>query len=560
MLSYELLGEGTPLFLSYNAADVDFALRLAVDLKNVGVYLWMDRLDTVSASWTAALTQVRARSAAVLVILSPAYAVSTASQGELAAFQQSSKPIYLLPVAALPEGKSMSADMGIDFSQWQDPNVYEQQFYALVDLLSREAPAQVWRPLDADAQYITTLLGKLQAPHGSLASLETALSERAATVTSGSRLPPLLAQTDDISTLSVRVTAAGTDAKPTALVSLDQVVSQYPSFVLVAPVGAGKSYTLRSLVLDALRRYAAEPGTVPLPLLVDLADWRADGDVSGLIRTQWSYDDDPLDLLAGGQLALYLDGLSENRQQPGFATRWEALQNWLTSTQAPRRVVITCSPTDAELVSGLGLPSVVLTALDRAGVEALAAQQLPTDMVNTLLAQLDDIANPIAAAAYRQITSNPYLATALILRCRSGETDLPTSAGALLRWVVETLWNAYAAQTDSAPDYVEVEPALSGFAYALTDSDSPIMVTIQSAQAHFDNPALLDAAVGCSPADQRRRPGRLRAHPVAAVLRRAGAPAVGDHAAAVKTAVGRSASAATEKMGRRRADAGRAGR
>ncbi len=500
MLTHELLGEGTPLFLSYSAADVEFALRLAVDLKNVGVYLWMDRLDAVSSSWTAALVQARVRSAAVLVILSPAYATSSVCQDELAAFQQANKPIYLLPVAALPDGKAMSADTGIDFSQWQDPTIYDEQFYALVDLLSREARAQIWRPLDADAQYITTLLGKLQAPHGSLAQLETALSEQVKVASISSRPPPLLAQTDDISTLSVRVPAAGTnanlDTKPAALVSLDQVVSQYPSYILIAPAGAGKSYTLRSLVLDSLRLYAAEPGTVPLPLLVDLADWNANADVSGLIRTQWTYDNDPLELLAGGQLALYLDGLSENRQQPGFAARWEALQNWLTSTQAPQRVVITCDPADAELVSGLGLPSVVLTALDREGVASLAAQQLPTDAVNALLAQLDDTSNPIAAAAYRQITSNPYLATTLVLRYRSGETDLPASAGALLRWVVETLWNDYAAQHEDAPDYAEVELALSGFAYALTDADSPLMVATQEALGHFDHPALLDAAVG----------------------------------------------------------------
>ncbi len=496
MLSYELLGEGTPLFLSYSAADVDFALRLAVDLKNAGVYLWMDRLDAVSASWTAALTQARVRSAGVLVILSPAYAASSACQAELAIFQQAEKPIYLLPVAALPEGRSMSADTGIDFSQWDDPARYEEQFYALVDLLSRKARAQVWRPLDADAQYITALLGKLQAPHGNLATLETALSEQASITTVVSRPPPLLAQTDDINTLSVRVPATGAETTPTALISLDQVVSAYPSFVLTAPIGAGKSYTLRSLVLDSLRQYAAEPGTVPLPLLVDLADWNGDPDVSSLIRTQWNYGDDPLELLASGQLALYLDGLSENRPQPGFSARWQALQSWLTSEQTPQRVVITCSPTDAELVGSLGLPSVILTALDREGIAALAAQQLPTDEVNALLAQLDDTTNPIAAAAHRQITNNPYLATALVLRYRSGVTDFPASASAILQWVVEALWSTYTASIDGAPDYAEIETALSGFAYGLTDTDSPLMVAEAEALTHFDRPALLDAAVG----------------------------------------------------------------
>ena len=65
MLTYELLSEGNPLYLSYCAADVDFALPTAVDLKNAGVYLWMDRIDALSGSWTAALVQARARSDAV---------------------------------------------------------------------------------------------------------------------------------------------------------------------------------------------------------------------------------------------------------------------------------------------------------------------------------------------------------------------------------------------------------------------------------------------------------------------------------------------------------------
>jgi hypothetical protein len=33
------------IFLSYRSIEADFALQLAADLKNIGVKLWMDRLD-----------------------------------------------------------------------------------------------------------------------------------------------------------------------------------------------------------------------------------------------------------------------------------------------------------------------------------------------------------------------------------------------------------------------------------------------------------------------------------------------------------------------------------
>ena len=35
------------VFLSYRSLDADFALRLAANLKNAGVRVWMDRLDGI---------------------------------------------------------------------------------------------------------------------------------------------------------------------------------------------------------------------------------------------------------------------------------------------------------------------------------------------------------------------------------------------------------------------------------------------------------------------------------------------------------------------------------
>jgi len=46
------------IFLSYRSIEADFALQLAADLKNIGVKLWMDRLDVgikVGDDWVQAL-------------------------------------------------------------------------------------------------------------------------------------------------------------------------------------------------------------------------------------------------------------------------------------------------------------------------------------------------------------------------------------------------------------------------------------------------------------------------------------------------------------------------
>ena len=178
----------------------------------------------------------------------------------------------------------------------------------------------------------------------------------------------------------------------------------------------------------------------------------------------------------------------------------------------------------------------MLAALDRSGITALTAQFLDAAAADVLLVHLDD-PNPIAAATYNRITGDPFLLTALLLRCRSGNAELPSSPGAILQWVVETLWTNYNSTNSDAPDYAEVEAALSGFAYALTDADSPITVSQQEALTYFDDPALLDAALGAYLLTARADQIGWRAPAGAAVFRSVGAQRVGDQAAAVQTTV-----------------------
>lgn len=61
------------LFISYGREDGAFALRLAQDLREAGVAIWMDKLDIPSgARWDTAIQQALDACASMLVILSPA--------------------------------------------------------------------------------------------------------------------------------------------------------------------------------------------------------------------------------------------------------------------------------------------------------------------------------------------------------------------------------------------------------------------------------------------------------------------------------------------------------
>jgi TIR domain len=61
------------IFVSYRNLELELALRLAADLKNVGVHIWMDRLDGIIAGddWRGAIEQAITNCPAMIAVLSP---------------------------------------------------------------------------------------------------------------------------------------------------------------------------------------------------------------------------------------------------------------------------------------------------------------------------------------------------------------------------------------------------------------------------------------------------------------------------------------------------------
>src|SRR5581483_6801104 len=70
-------GDAQTVFLSYCRDDSDFAVRLARDLKNAGLTVWVDKLEIKPGSeWDRTVQDAVTSSSCVLVVLSPASAES----------------------------------------------------------------------------------------------------------------------------------------------------------------------------------------------------------------------------------------------------------------------------------------------------------------------------------------------------------------------------------------------------------------------------------------------------------------------------------------------------
>lgn len=92
---------GQELFFSYARADGEFALKLATDLREAGVDLWMDQLDIEAGErWDRSIERALEEHPALLVILSPESVESTNVMDEVSYALEESKRV--VPVLYRP--------------------------------------------------------------------------------------------------------------------------------------------------------------------------------------------------------------------------------------------------------------------------------------------------------------------------------------------------------------------------------------------------------------------------------------------------------------------------
>ncbi len=271
------MGERSHVFLSYRSAELDFALRLGVDLKNAGVNLWMDRLDVQPGDdWKRTLQAALTDSAAIIPVLSPAYVASEYCRHELTRMHHMGRlivPVVLHPVVDTEWLLEIEQEPYIDFSLSRDSLFYQNQLGKLIEVLKANIPNQIQLPPEPEIQYVNKLMGEIESNKGLISRFEASPTFEDSHEKLEFRPQPIMGQTWF---LHGRYSLESNSFQKEQSISLNGIydaVDNYPRFALIGPPGIGKTLTIQSLVLDAIRQYRTAPLAAPLPLFIDLHQW-----------------------------------------------------------------------------------------------------------------------------------------------------------------------------------------------------------------------------------------------------------------------------------------------
>ncbi len=495
------------IFLSYRSVEVDFALKLAADLKNEGVNLWIDRLDIKPGDdWRKALQTAVNECVAMISVITPEYVTSRYCQRELARADRMGRPIIPVLLRPLPETDwpfEIERQQYIDFSGWRDPQTYSRQLRELVANLEGEFAEQFHAVPDAETQYLTRLIAELEASKGVTEFIQLSAQAEKLLTDELMRPQPRFAEAwamqgaFAITEAPERRGSGYSTAFDTPLNGISEAVERYPRFVLVGGPGAGKTMTIQHLVLGAAQARLASPASAPLPFLLKLTKWHGEATPEEFIRAHWTLEGDPIEMLARGDIALYLDGLSE--MGISSPARAQQLRQWLASQRAPQRVIVTCRASEYNDDLNLNLPTVQAADMDLRRIEQFVRHYLDDDDADRLLLKIlpqDAQAGESGHALY-QLARNPFMLSVLVLIfMRSPNGELPRNKGTLLKQLAAELWNnENVRQSEEPRPFDALEGALASFAFAMVDEDKPVYVPRAYALKHLGSAALLEMGI-----------------------------------------------------------------
>ncbi|GEM_PF-2201005 len=131
----------THIFLSYSSKDVNFALKLAQDLRLKGISIWMDRLDgiRVGDDWIKALEYALNDAIALIAVFSPRYIQSTFCRAELVRASSLGYPIFPILLELVPPTDVplvIQSTQYADFTAWETATEYDLMLTKLIGVMT----------------------------------------------------------------------------------------------------------------------------------------------------------------------------------------------------------------------------------------------------------------------------------------------------------------------------------------------------------------------------------------------------------------------------------------
>lgn len=484
------------IFISYKSSEAKFSLRIAADLRNSGVKIWMDRLDmgiSPSQDWRSsienALTTKKCNG--MIAILSPDYLSSSYCKVELARADRLGIPIYPIILSSFPDERwplEVERLQYIDFQEWEDEVVYQNGIGNLLDVLKVKFPSQFTLIPDPETRYLTNLIAELETRQG-VANYVELEGETSSSIT---RPLPLIDQETGYRVLINKEKIKSRKSNTTYVKKISAVAETYPSFVLTGAPGAGKTTVIRNMALDFARRNLDHPRALPIPMIVYLPQWQDNWSLEEFLKAKWPLQANPLDLLKKGDLILFLDGLNEMGAEK--MSKVIELRSWLLNSSVSSQIIVTCRADDYNEDLQLGdLPVVSIKQLSASQISQFAKRYLGK-RAKKFLQQVtkDESGVDIDKRGLLQLISNPYFLTAfMIIYDSAPNEELPKNSGTLFEKLTLAVWTREEQRRSTRISFETAKSEFARLAFAMIDSDMPVEVSREYALLFLSDKDLL---------------------------------------------------------------------
>lgn len=451
-------------FISYRSTEIEFALRLAADLKNAGIKLWMDRLDIKPGDdWRQAIQMAIDESAATLAILSPDYVQSNYCRRELARTDRLHNPI--LPILITPlsgEAWPLEAEREqyVDFTQRHDPATYQQQLKVLISHIQTRFQEQIENQPDPETRYLMRFI----------AQIETSLWQKAANETIELTRDTRANQQEMVENLFKKTITAFLgkhahfskidDPAPYALIA--NLVKNFRRLAIIGEGGTGKTVLLEYMALQAAyaRRHKVIEG---IPLLIPLHDWHNNISFKDFLRQTWTASTDLHYETVQKNLLVYVDSLESHPD------KIESFQRMLAHSDDISHLVIACRADTYQRLIPSHFPMITIEGMEAPEIAAFVKHHLPETAAEALLQVLFQTEFDLHTLAH-----NRLFLDMIITIWQQADLQKPQPAQ-IVEDLITRLWKReYERHEWMSIAFADLENALARLALAmLKNGDSP---------------------------------------------------------------------------------------
>jgi len=424
-----IVSTGGYAVIGYHHIDAPFALRLATDLRNRGVNVWLDRLDIrLDDDWEGTIRSALSECNLFIAILSPDYVVSDYGKNELAMMDRRNVftiPLLLRPVSPLDWPSSLNYEQYIDVSAWTDADAYLQIIHQLFNLLSETELIAVQTLIDPEWRYLNTVLYQIemQKTHFEYVDLSFHIQD-----SPPNDWRPSLYLEDNWGKQATYLFQSPLGVQLEH--NLRELFHNQGHLLLIGQMGFGKTMAMNRLMYDDIQLRRSDNRKLPLPYCLSGADWDVGQSLTGFLKSYWGLRADILTLLQQGGVTLYFDDLhflNDNQARD--------LSDWLKSDNAPMQCLLIARDDYAHL-HYFDVATVTVTDVLISQAEAMIYQQLRAHRVVSFWEKLEPIEQwdwALSRPLFLQLLSHTYRF--------SPSAPLPTTPAQLLWRFWEGIWS-----------------------------------------------------------------------------------------------------------------------